>query len=170
MTFHTYAMDVLDQLTDKSRKKIFNPKTNHMIIINGSAYNKLLREGYMHWKEEGLLIPPSNEMPILREYLSFISNVIAYDPEKSLLMLINGKVSLLQILLKVYNDSATNQLLKIDWNSKKTQEWRSNILIKFLHHPNLAPSKHRPGALYDAFTEANVLGPKHILALARAIY
>ncbi|CAG8810791.1 36730_t:CDS:1, partial [Gigaspora margarita] len=155
----------LDQPTDKSRKKIFNPKTNRMIIINGSAYNKLLHEGYMYWKEEGLLIPPSNEMPILREYLSFISNVTAYDPEKSLLMLINGKVSLLQILLKVYNDSATNQLLKIDWNSKKTQEWRSNVLIKFLHHLNLAPSKYRPGALYDTFTKTDVLGPEHILAL-----
>ncbi|RIB19698.1 hypothetical protein C2G38_2181178 [Gigaspora rosea] len=140
MTFYTYAMDILDQPTDKSRKKIFNPKTNRMIIINGSAYNKLLYEGYMHWKEESLLIPPFNKMPILREYLSFISNVIAYDPEKSLLMLINGK------------------------------KWRSNILMKFLHHPNLAPSKHRPGALYNAFTIANVLGPKHILVLAQALY
>ena len=65
-------MDILDQPTDKSRKKIYNPKTNRMIIINGSTYNKLLREGYMHWKEEGLLIPQFNEMLILREYLSFI--------------------------------------------------------------------------------------------------
>ncbi|CAG8544650.1 16254_t:CDS:1 [Gigaspora rosea] len=160
----------MDILADKSRKKIFNPKTYRMIIINGSVYNKMLREGYMHWKEEGLLIPPFNEMPILREYLSFISNKITYGPEKSLLMLINGKVSLLQILLKVYNDSATNQLLKINWNSKKTQEWRSNVLMKFSHHPNLAPSKYRTGALYNAFTKANVLGPKHILALAQALY
>ncbi|CAG8731030.1 17582_t:CDS:2, partial [Cetraspora pellucida] len=109
-----------------------------------SMYNKLLCEDYMHWKEKELLILSFNEMPILREYLSFISIKITYDPEKSLLMLINRKVSLLEILLKVYNDSTTNELLKIDWNTS---------------------SKHRPGALYDAFTEANVLGPKHILAL-----
>ncbi|CAG8832516.1 11219_t:CDS:2 [Gigaspora margarita] len=113
-------MDILDQLTDKSRKKIFNPKTNRMIIINGSAYNKLLHEGYMHWKEEGLLISLSNEMPILRD--------------------------------------------------KETRAWRNDILMKFLHHPNLALSKHRPGALYDAFVEANVLGPEHILAQARILY
>ena len=89
-----------------------------MIAIDGPAYNVLIRDGYMHQREERLLIPPFNEMPILREYLSFISNEIAYDPKKSLLMLINRKVSFLQILLKVYNDSATNELLKIDWNSK----------------------------------------------------
>ncbi|PKC50121.1 hypothetical protein RhiirA1_487328 [Rhizophagus irregularis] len=38
--------------------------------------------------------------------------------------------------------------------------------MKFLHHPNLAPSKYRPSALYDTFTKTNVLEPEHILALA----
>ncbi|CAG8814570.1 10630_t:CDS:1, partial [Gigaspora rosea] len=44
--------------------------------------------------------------------------------------------------------------------------WRNDILMKFLHHPNLALLKQRPGALYDAFVKANVLGPEHILAQA----
>ncbi|CAG8512446.1 19460_t:CDS:2 [Gigaspora rosea] len=116
-----------------------NSQTRHDSSTNGTVSLDIPASNTIH-KEESLLISPFNEMPILREYLSFISNVIAYNPEKSLLMLINGK------------------------------EWRSNILMKFLHHPNLALSKHRPGALYDAFTIANVLGPEHILVLARALY
>ncbi|RIA88877.1 hypothetical protein C1645_739057 [Glomus cerebriforme] len=57
--------DILDQLTerelerilkesDKAHKKIYNPKTNHMIIINGPVYHKLLLREYMYWKEERL--------------------------------------------------------------------------------------------------------------------
>ncbi|PKY39644.1 hypothetical protein RhiirA4_415198 [Rhizophagus irregularis] len=63
-------MDTLDQLTEvherQAREKIYNPKTNRMIIINGPAYHKLLCDGYMHWREERLLIPPLYESPILR--------------------------------------------------------------------------------------------------------
>ena len=51
---------------------------------------------------------------------------------------------------------------------EETKAWRNNVLMKFLHHPNLAPSKYRPNSLYDAFTKTNALGPEHILALARA--
>ncbi|CAG8658144.1 8598_t:CDS:1, partial [Diversispora eburnea] len=89
---------------------------------------------------------------------------------KSLLSLIDRKTSLLQVLLEVYNDYAIRWLLKIDWNSIETREWRNDILVKFLNHPNLMPSKHKLNALYDAFTKANVLEPEHILILARAIY
>ncbi len=62
MTFHTNAMDILDQLADGIRKKIYNPKSNHMIIINGPVYRKLLLRGYMHWKKKRLLIPPLHEL------------------------------------------------------------------------------------------------------------
>src|ERR1043165_7082803 len=100
MTFHTNAMDILDQSADGIRKNIYNPKTNRMIIINGSVYHKLLLGEYMHWKEERLLILPLHELPILRRYLSFISYRI-WDivSERSLLAVVNEKISLLQILL-----------------------------------------------------------------------
>ena len=92
MTFHTNAMDILDQSADGIRKNIYNPKTNRMIIINGPVYHKLLHDGYMHWKEERLLIPPLHELPILRRYLSFISyciwNIVS---ERSLLAVVNEK-------------------------------------------------------------------------------
>jgi len=48
MTFHTNATDMLDQPIDKAHEKIYNPKSNRMIVINGSVYRKLLLEGYMH--------------------------------------------------------------------------------------------------------------------------
>ena len=100
MTFHTNAMDVLDQLADGIRKNIYNPKTNRMIIINGSVYRKLLHDGYLHWREERLLIPPLHELQILRSYFSFISyRIWAIVSEKSLLTVINEKISLLEILL-----------------------------------------------------------------------
>ena len=170
-------MDILDQLTerkpeDKARKKIYNPKTNRMIVINGPVYRKLLCDGYMHWKEEKLLIPPLHELPILRRYLSFISyRIWGIVSESSLLAVVNEKISLLQILLKAnWHDFTLCQLLKLCWEREETKAWRSNVLMKFLHHPNLAPSKYRPGALCDAFIKTDVLGPEHILTLARTFY
>ena len=164
-------MDTLDQPTE-AHKKIYNPKSNRMIIINGPAYRKLLCDGYMHWREERLLIPPLHELPILRRYLSFISyRIWGIVSESSLLAVVNEKISLLQILLKAnWHNLTLCQLLKLCWEREETKVWRNNVLMKFLHHPNLASSKYRPSALYDAFTKTNVLGPEHILALAQAFY
>src|SRR4051794_6602479 len=172
MTFHTYAMDISDQSADGIRKKIYNPKSNRMIVINGPVYRKLLFGGYMHWKEERLLIPPLHELPILKRYLSFISyRIWSIVSERSLLAVVNEKINLLQILLKAnWHNFILCQLLKLCWERKETKAWRNNILMKFLHHPNLAPSKHRPSALYDTFTKTNALGPEQILALAQAFY
>ncbi|CAG8623389.1 8177_t:CDS:2 [Cetraspora pellucida] len=157
----TITSDKLFKLARRSKKpKIYNPKTNRMIVIDGSAYNVLIRDGYMHWKEEKVLVPPIHKKLVLD---------IAHNPEKSLLSLIDRKTSLLQVLLEVYNDYAVRKLLKIDWNSRETREWRNDILARFLNHPNLISSKHRPNALYDTFIKSNVLEPDHILALAQAL-
>ena len=165
-------MDILDQSANRVHEKIYNPKSNRMIAINGSVYRKMLLEDYMHWREERLLIPPLHELPILKRYLSFISyriwNIVS---ERSLLAVINKKISLFQILLQAnWHDFTLCQLLKLCWGCEETKAWRNDVLMKFLHHPNLAPSKYRPGALYDAFIKTDVLGPEHILALARALY
>ena len=105
-------MDILDQLTehelkrilegpDKACKKIYNPKTNRMIIINRPVYRKLLHDRYMHWKEERLLILPLHKSLILRRYLSFISyRIWGIVSERSLLAVVNEKISLMQILLQ----------------------------------------------------------------------
>ncbi|CAJ0627504.1 24637_t:CDS:1 [Entrophospora sp. SA101] len=169
----TITSDELFKLARRSKKpKIYNPKTNRMIVIDGPAYNVLIRNGYMHWKEEKVLVPPIHEKLVLGNWFAFISNRIwdiAYNPEKSLLSLIDRKTSLLQVLLEVYNDYTIRKLLKIDWNSIETRKWRNDILARFLHHPKFSPSKHKPNALYDAFTKADVLEPEHILILARAM-
>ncbi|RHZ69713.1 hypothetical protein Glove_280g59 [Diversispora epigaea] len=168
----TIASNELFKLPRRSGKpKIYNPKTNRMVAINGPAYNQLIRDGYMHWKEERLLIPPFNEMIILRKCLSIVSNKIGdIVAEKSLLTKIDGKVSLLEILLKGnWNSFAICNLLKFGWDSRETREWRNNILMKFLHCPDLVISKYRPNALYGAFSKADVLGPEHILTIARTL-
>jgi hypothetical protein len=164
-------MDTSDQSAE-AHEKIYNPKSNRMNIINGPVYRKLLLEGYMHWKEERLLIPPLHELQILRRYFSFISyRIWSIVSERSLLTLINKKISLLQILLQAnWHDFTLCQLLKLCWGREETKAWRNEVLMKYLHRPNLAPSKYRPGALYDAFIKTDVLGPEHILALARTFY
>ncbi len=165
-------MDISGQPAEcePAHEKIYNPKSNRMIVINGPVYRKLLCGGYMHWREERLLIPPLHELPILRRYLSFISyRIWGIVSERSLLAMVNEKISLLQILLQAnWRNFTLCQLLKLCWRREETKAWRNNVLMKFLHHPNLAPSKYRPNSLYDAFTKTNALGPEHILALARA--
>ncbi|GES95182.1 hypothetical protein GLOIN_2v1778879 [Rhizophagus clarus] len=94
-------MDILDQLADETHEKIYNPKSNRMIAINRQVYRKLLLEGYMHWREERLLILPLHELPILRRYFSFISyRIWGIVSEISLLAVVNEKISLLEILLQ----------------------------------------------------------------------
>ncbi|PKK57401.1 hypothetical protein RhiirC2_798101 [Rhizophagus irregularis] len=167
-------MDISGQLAEHkpAHEKIYNLKSNRMIVINGSVYRKLLLEGYMHWREERLLILLLHEFQILRRYLSFISyRVWGIVSKRSLLAVVNEKISLLQILLKAnWHNSTLCQLLKLCWERKDMKTWRNDALMKFLYHPNLVPSKHRPGALYDVFTKTDVLGSEHILALARAFY
>ena len=46
-------MNITGQLVERkskgeARKNIYNFKTNHMIIINGSVYRKLLHNGYIY--------------------------------------------------------------------------------------------------------------------------
>src|SRR2546429_3981781 len=125
------------------RKNIYNPKTNRMIIINGSVYRKLLHDGYLHWREERLLIPPLHELPILRRYLSFISyRIWGIVSERSLLAIVNEKISLLQILLKAnWHNLTLCQLLKLCWGHEETKAWRNDVLMKFLFHLNLTPSR-----------------------------
>src|SRR5436305_320957 len=65
MTFHTNAMNILDQSADRIHKKIYNSKTNRMIIINRPVYHKLLLREYMHWREKRILILPLHELLIL---------------------------------------------------------------------------------------------------------
>jgi hypothetical protein len=167
-------MNISGQLTEHkpTHEKIYNPKSNRMIAINGQVYRKLLLDGYMYWRDERLLIPPLHELPILKRYLSFISyRIWGIVSERCLLVMVNEKISLLQILLKAnWHNLTLCQLLKLRWERKETKAWRNDVLMKFLHYPNLAPSKYRLGALYDAFIKTDVLGPEHILALARALY
>jgi len=115
-------MDTLDQPTE-AHKKIYNTKTYRMIIINGSVYRKLLHDGYLHWREERLLIPPLHELPILRRYLSFISyRIWGIVSERSLLAIVNEKISLLQILLKAnWHNLTLCQLLKLCWRHEETK-------------------------------------------------
>ncbi|PKC16882.1 hypothetical protein RhiirA5_406494 [Rhizophagus irregularis] len=57
------------------------------------------------------------------------------------------------------NYSNLSTLVEITWEREETKAWSNDILVKFLHHPNLGPSKYRPNSLYDAFTKTSVLGP-----------
>ncbi|PKB93725.1 hypothetical protein RhiirA5_440498 [Rhizophagus irregularis] len=163
-------MDISGQPAEHepAHKKIYNSKSNRIIVINGSVYHKLLLEGYMHWRKERLLILPLHELPILKRYLSFIFyRIRGIISERSLLAVVNEKISLLQILLKAnWHNFTLCQLLKLCWEHKETKVWRNDILMKFLYHLNLTSLKYRPNSLYNVFTKTNALGLEQILDLA----
>ncbi|CAG8626145.1 10319_t:CDS:2, partial [Diversispora eburnea] len=79
----------------------------------------------------------------------------------------NGKTSLENLIGMDY--SSLSVLLEMRWEDNEIRGWKDNILARFLHHPNLILSKYRPNALYDAFSKAGVLGPEHILVIARTL-
>ncbi|CAG8606974.1 2566_t:CDS:2 [Gigaspora margarita] len=117
------------------------------------------------------LIPPLSVLAIRADICEkfIISVKSAVMGEMSLFTLEKNKQSLLQNLIQMnYSIDNLTTLIEITWKQEEIKTWRNDVLMKLLHHSNLAPSKYRPGALYDAFTKTSVLGPKHILALARA--
>ena len=65
-------MDILVSPINKAHEKIYNLKSNCMIIVNGLVYCKLLCDDYIYWKEERLLILPLYELLVLKKYFSFI--------------------------------------------------------------------------------------------------
>ena len=79
----------------------------------------------------------------------------------------NKRLAFQNLIHKNYPSNSLSILIGMSWDHEETRAWRDDVLKKFLHHPNLALSNHRPGALYDAFTKTSVLGPEHILALLR---
>ncbi|PKC53461.1 hypothetical protein RhiirA1_479245, partial [Rhizophagus irregularis] len=82
----------------------------------------------------------------------------------------NKRSSLQNLIQTNYSSDNLSVLIRITWEHRETKVWKNDVLMKFLHHPNLVPSKYRPNSLYDAFTKTNALGPEQILALAQALY
>ncbi|GBB98536.1 hypothetical protein RclHR1_32550001 [Rhizophagus clarus] len=176
--------------------EVLNLLTGRWIKTNGKLFQKLIHEGYRcanrlsdYLEDIGTisvgefeldpladfyhpaLIPPLStlaERADIRE--NFIISVeSAVVGGVSLFTLEKNKRSSLQNLIQK-NYSNLSVLIGITWERKEMKTWRDDLLVKFLHHSNLAPAKYRPEALYDAFSRTNVLGPEHILALARTFY
>jgi hypothetical protein len=180
------------------QRTILNILTGRWIDPNGKLFQKLIQEGYRYadrlsdyledirtmYADEFELDPLANFYhPALIPPLSILAN--RSDIRKrfpisvestvmggvSLFTLEKNKQSSLQNLIQMnYSSDSLSTLIGITWKRKETKAWRNDALMKLLYHPNLTPSKYRPGALYDAFTKTNVLGLEHILALMRALY
>ena len=174
-------------------RTVLNLLTGRWISPDGKLFQKLIREGYryanrlsdyledigtMHVGEFELdplvdfyypaLIPPLSILASRADIHKNFSITVdsAVESRMSLFILEKNKRSLLQNLMEM-NYSNLSTLIEITWEREETKAWRNDILVKFLHHPNLVPSKYRPNSLYDAFTKTSVLGPEHILALSR---
>ncbi|CAG8613668.1 33553_t:CDS:1, partial [Racocetra persica] len=110
----------------------------------------------------------ANRSDICKNFPISVESVI--KGRMSLFTIKKNKQSSLQNLIQMnYSSDNLSTLIGIIWEHEETKAWRNNILMKFLHHSNLTPSKHRPGTLYDAFTKTNALELEHILALMRAL-
>ncbi|CAG8812062.1 14139_t:CDS:1 [Gigaspora margarita] len=172
------------------QKTVLNLLTGRWINPNGKLFQKLIREGFIYtdslsdyiediWGRSKFffshpaLIPPlsilANRSDIHEKFIISVKSAVMGG--MSLFTLEKNKRSSLQNLIQMnYSSANLTTLIGIIWEEEEVKAWRNDVLIKFLHHPNLAPSKHRPGALYDTFTLVNILGPEHILALAQTFY
>jgi hypothetical protein len=179
-------------------RTVLNLLTGRWISPNGKLFQKLICEGYRYanrlsdcLEDIGTICVGEFELDPLADFyypalippLSILASRSdihknfpitvdsAVEGGMSLFTLEKNKRSSLQNLIqKNYSSDNLSVLIEITWEHEETKAWRDDLLVKFLHHPNLAPAKYRPGALYDAFSRTNVLGPKHILALARTFY
>jgi hypothetical protein len=179
------------------QKTVFNILTDRWIDPNGKLFQKLIREGYKYvdrlsdyLEDIGTLYVGEFELDPLADFyhpalipplsiLASRSDICKRVPISvesavmggmSLFTLEKNKRSSLQNLIQMnYSINNLTTLIGITWEQEEMKTWRNDVLMKFLHHPDLAPSKHKPGALYDAFTKTSVLGSEHILALARAL-
>src|SRR6266496_6053477 len=179
-------------------KTVLNILTRRWIDPNRKLFQKLICEGYKYvdrlsdyLEDIGIiyvgefeldplavfyhpaLIPPlsilASRSDIRKKFPISVESAVVGG--MSLFTLEKNKRSSLQNLIQMnYSSNNLITLIGITWEQEETKAWRDDVLMKFLHHPDLAPSKHKPGALYDAFTKMNVLGPGHILALARMFY
>ncbi|KAF0366102.1 hypothetical protein F8M41_022972 [Gigaspora margarita] len=180
----------LDMSANIMQKTVLNLLTGRWINPNGKLFQKLIREGFIYtdslsdyiediWSRSKFifshpaLIPPlsiiANRPTIWGSFPISVKSVIKggislFTQEK------NKRSSLQNLIQMNYSNKNLIILLALCWEREETKAWRNNVLMKFLHHPNLAPSKYRPNSLYDAFTKTNALGPEQILALARALY
>jgi hypothetical protein len=180
------------------QKTVLNVLSDRWIDPKGKLFRKLIREGYKYvdrlsdyLEDIGIiyvgefeldpladfchpaLIPPLSILAVRadihKNFPITVESVV--EGGMSLFTLEKNKQSSLQNLIQMnYSSGNLSTLIGITWEREETKIWRNDLLMKFLHHSNLAPSKHRPSALYDAFTKTNVLGPGHILALARMLY
>src|SRR3954451_14665871 len=176
------------------KKTVLNILTGRWINSNRKLFQKLIREGYKYvdrlsdyLEDIGIiyvgefeldpladfyhpaLIPPlsilASRVDICKNFPISVESAVVGG--MSLFTLEKNKRSSLQNLIQMnYSSDNLTTLIGITWEQEETKSWRNDVLMKFLHHSNLAPSKHRPGGLYDAFTKTSVLGPEHILALA----
>ena len=176
--------------------EVLNLLTGCWIKTNGKLFQKLIHEGYRcanrlsdYLEDIGTisvgefeldpladfyhpaLIPPLSTLAeradICKNFIISVESAVVR--EVSLFTLKKNKRFSLQNLIQK-NYSNLSVLIGITWERKEMKTWRDDLLVKFLHHSNLAPAKYRPEALYDAFSRTNVLGPEHILALARTFY
>ncbi|CAG8789847.1 8341_t:CDS:2, partial [Gigaspora margarita] len=177
-------------------EEVLNLSTNRWIKFNGRLYKKLLHEGYKYTKDlsqyleevplidigeygtiyplvnfyHSALIPPLSILARRGDICSRCPIIMTSVVEGGMSLFTiekNGKTSLDNLIEMNY--SSLFVLLKMCWNSNKVREWRSDILMKFLHHLNSISLKYSSITLYDAFIKTNVLEPEHILALAQAL-
>ena len=178
-------------------RTVLNLLTGRWISPNGKLFQKLIREGYRYANRLSdyledigticvgefeldpladfyypALIPPlsilASRSDIHKNFPISVESAVVGG--MSLFTLEKNKRSSLQNLIQMnYSSDNLTTLIGITWEQEEMKTWRNDVLMKFLNHSNLAPSKHRPGALYDTFTKTGVLGPEHILALARAL-
>ncbi|CAG8603962.1 3455_t:CDS:2 [Cetraspora pellucida] len=152
-------------------EEVLNLSTGRWIKKNGKLFQKLLRKGYKYTKDlshylDDVPLIDLDEYGIIYPLADFFYSALI--PSLSTLAKMRDICKRYPISMG-YPGYNLSQLLEMCWNHRETQEWRNDILARFLHHPNLTLSKYKLNALYDAFSKTDALGQEHILAIARTL-
>ncbi|RIA94656.1 hypothetical protein C1645_817711 [Glomus cerebriforme] len=149
------------------KKTVLNILTSCWIDPNRKLFQKLICKGYKY-------------VDRLSDYLEDIETIYVgefeLDPladfyHPALIPSLSILASRSDICKKfsISVESAVIRGMRITWEQEETKAWRDDVLKKFLHHPNLVLSRHKPNVLYDAFTKADVLESEHVLALSQLL-
>ncbi|CAG8481992.1 16479_t:CDS:2 [Acaulospora colombiana] len=131
--------------------EVLNLLTGRWIKTNGKLFQKLIREGYRcanrlsdYLEDIGTISVGEFELDPLADFY----HPALIPPLSTLAERADIREN---FIISVESVVVGGELLGSE--REETKAWRDDLLVKFLHHSNLAPAKYRPEALYDADLE-----------------
>ena len=136
------------------RQTILNISTGNWIRRGGSSYRVLLKKGYKY-------VEHLSDYMEEHEYEYFDPLADFEHP---------AMLPPLWCLIKKQKeyDLSLARIIKKKFNKKKIDEWKEDIITRFLRHTNPTHSKNKLNAILQAFVASNTFQIEYIITLALA--